>query len=80
MNELPLAEYGVAIFSIATMGIMLYTFLKHLSKKDDNFTTTVKDFNVIITNHLSEDKEIKEKLIASNNSLEKTLDRIANKL
>jgi len=87
MIDLPLAEYGVAIFAIGTLGAVIYAFLKYLAKKDERFEKIARDFTGIVNNHLSEDKEVKERLIASNDKmgeshrrLEDVISKLANKL
>lgn len=69
MNDLPLAEYGVAIFTIGALVFVIMKFLKHMQKKDEAFS-------YVINNHLSEDKEVKEKLVASNQALAKSHERL----
>lgn len=69
MTDIPFAEYGVAIFAIGTLGGVVYAFLKYLSKKDSTIEKMSGSFTEVINNHLSEDKEVKERLIASNDRL-----------
>lgn len=88
---LPLAEYGVAIFAIGTSFLIVRAYIKSNREKDDKFISFMEkkdtSFTGVINNHLSEEKALKEQLIASNNSLaksherlEKVMDKVVDKL
>jgi len=69
MESIPFAEYGIALSSIILLVIVIRIFIKHIEKKDDTFTD-------VINNHLSEAKEVNEKLVSSNNALSKSHERL----
>ena len=69
MEQLPLAEYGVALGAIVALVVIVVKFLAHLEKKDKTFTE-------VITNHLDDAKIVNEKLVASNDRIAGSHDRL----
>ena len=69
MPETPFLEYGVAIASMGVLAFVVQKFLKHLEKKD-------ADFTAVISNHLSSSKQVTEQLIASNNKMSVSHERL----
>ncbi len=91
MESIPFAEYGVAIFAIGALVLVIRYFLKAARERDKTFVDYMqrKDeaFSDVINNHLTEDVQVKEKLVASNvalakshERLESVIDKLAKKL
>ena len=69
MEQIPLAEYGVGLGAIVALVFIVVKFLVHLEKKDKTFTE-------VITNHLDDAQRVNEKLIASNDKISVSHDRL----
>lgn len=68
-NLSPFLEYGVAVFSMGALVFVIVKFLAYMSKKDAAFTE-------IVNHRLTEDAELKEKMIASNNAMAESHKRL----
>lgn len=73
MNELPLAEAGIAITAVGSIVLIVRYFLSHLKEKDKIFTET-------INNHLEHEMKIKEKHAVAFEGFAKIMERIEKKL
>ena len=75
MGLFEIAQYGVAIFSIAALvyviTFVVKRFMDFLTKQEDNF-------HKIITNHLDTDTKAKNKLEQSNVGLTKSIDQLTH--
>ena len=69
MQNLPLAEYGIALSSIVALVFIVGKFLKHLEGKDKSFTD-------VINNHLNDAKSVSERLIAANDKMSASHERL----
>ena len=58
MDNLPLAEYGVAVVAIGALGFIVVKFLGHLKEKDDKFVN-------VISNHIDHATEANTRLAVS---------------
>ena len=80
MEQVPFAEYGVAIFAIGALVFVIRAFLKNAKDKDIVFTTYMKKkdeaFSSVINNHLNDAAKINREMIASNQSLAKSHERL----
>ena len=77
MDQLPLAEYGVALGAIVAIVFIIRQFLAHLKDKDDKFTG-------IVTNHMTHATEAQVKLSTSidrnTDATNKLVDKVDQKL
>ena len=72
MQTIPITELGIGIAAVLAIVLIVRAFLKHLSDKDELFTTT-------INNHLHDDAEAKVKLAASHDNLTRVIDKMLEK-
>jgi len=72
-EAIPFAELGVGVASIAVILFIVKAFLSHLKAKDEKFTETVN-------NHINHSTAVNEQMVASNNKLGETLNRVLDKL
>ena len=72
-DTIPFAELGVGVAAISVILFIVKAFLAHLKAKDEKFTET-------INNHINHSTAAIEKVVASNNRLSETLNRVLDKL
>ena len=73
MDQLPLAEYGVAITAIAALAFTIRLFINHLKDKDDKFTS-------VISNHMNHSTEALTKVADAVDRNTQATERLTDKI
>ena len=72
-ENLPIAEYGVAIASMLVLGFVVRLFVSHVDKKDEKFTN-------VISNHLQHSTESQQKLSSAIDQNTQATVRLSDKI